>query len=664
MIDCTENKAVIERQEDNGMSIIGKRQIYENMPRVNEADIYESAEDNTKNKGVWYNARTKCWLACVKGSGRHLRVFSVKKHGFKKAKMLAVECKNATFYNYNNNAGTIVNRGINAAAGGAVTGAVGDAVAGTMGASINSSIINSGTGNSTDVNCLTSDGVITNGVTVNGAITNNGTTNGVPARLHTRSQKNFPHAEAQSEPYKNTRGYANNEAKEVKGQKINKSNGAQIAVEVPVDSSQLVMANGATNGVIMKSENANGNVNGIGLGIESSDPSNRNRRYNTRRCSYKPPEETHKKDDVMTNMAVVNRTSASNTGVNRASGNHYHGNSRNSRSNNLLNDVTKSPKGEKASQNTTPEFSSSKIGKRANSPSNYQTDSKKRKKQIKDKFSCLVKQDKIGINSNEAISGSANITNCKNALCKGGNTKAANFRGANTKVANFRGGSYSRGGNYSGGNYTGGNYTGENYNGESYNGGGSYNRNSYDNTYSQGRNRSQNNQINRMKNKSQINNSNCIITDKDFQVDSPVQTNEEDYFMKPLSYEYSENIEKGKNCKYSENECNVIYTNDYYTDNTNQNREEYKTNFIDLTREALALILQDLKKNVIPKIPVGLEKRERYTNSLRLCLRSAKLTNHIDELEPYLELFSECIKNSKLPSHMELKDQLFYLDKL
>uniref|UniRef100_UPI003908BC91 AP2 domain transcription factor AP2-O5, putative n=1 Tax=Plasmodium falciparum (isolate 3D7) TaxID=36329 RepID=UPI003908BC91 len=92
--------------------------------------------------------------------------------------------------------------------------------------------------------------------------------------------------------------------------------------------------------------------------------------------------------------------------------------------------------------------------------------------------------------------------------------------------------------------------------------------------------------------------------------------------------------------------------------------DEYKTNFIDLTREALSLILQDLKNNVIPKIPVGIEKRERYKNSLRLCLKSARNTQHMNELEPYLELFSECIKNSKLPSHMSLKDQLFYLDKL
>ncbi|SBS88761.1 transcription factor with AP2 domain(s), putative, partial [Plasmodium malariae] len=165
--------------------------------------------------------------------------------------------------------------------------------------------------------------------------------------------------------------------------------------------------------------------------------------------------------------------------------------------------------------------------------------------------------------------------------------------------------------------------------------------------------------------KFQNNHSSCIITDKDFQMDSPEQTNEDIIYIKPLIYDYNENANKGKNNKYNnDNDCNFIFSNDYYSDYCYQNKEEYKANFIDLTREALALILQDLKKNVIPKIPVGIEKRERYSNSLRLCLKSAKFTKHINELEPYLELFSECIKNSKLPSHMELKDQLFYLDKL
>ncbi|CRH01431.1 transcription factor with AP2 domain(s), putative [Plasmodium relictum] len=438
MINYSDNKHIIENQKENDSNSFKNRND-EKGSDINDSDIYESNDDNTKNKGVWYNARTKCWLACVKGSGRHLRVFSVKKHGYKKAKMLAVECKNAAFYNDSNSNNEYTNKKNN----------------------INTDIKNESNSNNTD---------------------------------YVNDLKDFDY------------------------KKNDRSNEDKIESEESIDSKNSIDMNYSNSQIIMKNDKSNLNAD--------SEKLNKKRRYNTRRCNYNSSNELTK--DNNNNNNNINNNSFHNEYNNIKEENQYI-----SRSDNY------SERNEKYKEES----------------NNYQVDNKKKKKKIKDQFNYFIKND-------------------------------------------------------------------NNHN----------------------------------------NNSSCIITDKDFQIDSPEQTNEENFFIKPFVYDYNENT-KTKN-KYNENEYNVIFTNDYYSDYCYQNKDEYKSNFIDLTREALALILQDLKKNVVPKVPVGIEKRERYANSLRLCLRNAKFTKHFNELEPYLELFSECIKNSKLPSHMDLKDQLFYLDKL
>ncbi|CAI7722391.1 AP2 domain transcription factor AP2-O5, putative [Plasmodium vivax] len=816
MINYDENADAAGSQKESPPNSAAKNGAYEKGVDVNEPEVYDANEDNTKNKGVWYNARTKCWLACVKGSGRHLRVFSVKKHGFKRARMLAVECKNSTVINFN----ALANGEANGAANGTTNGA-------------------------------------TNGEA-------NGAANGASSQADHPPRNNGVYAKFKNEPSNHvsgrTRTYSYNEAGRSNHSKLEAQESMDVGSIATVNSEN---ASGVTNASISASASANG----------AEERPDRKRRYNTRRGNYKSVEELNKKEEKNeTNEEDASFYKASNTSsvspptsrgysvrgnyntkgsltlkgsgvtkggnynsvkrnnsiskgnggspkggsnnlrgmtiskVSQAKGNltkgggsnsiskgqqsngynfhhsesssynlttrssrNYHATTDRCSSNSLTADEVKCYKEERNQSVQTPN------GKRQSDTlvealDSYQGDSRKKKKTTKDKFSYLVRKDRGAADDGDGSGGgsgggssggsgdgngnsnggepaatsasayhegsslndhnspgshathsahnannSHNTRNTRNSSAhavqfaengqgeKSSHDDFQNVPSLNTRSSttqNYRQGTHNEGYNNGYDSIYHGDYHTAQQNQQNCSSGRTYhntrsssnarfsNNTRFGNNTRTNNTRSSNTRSNNTRSNStqasntqasntqasntqasnaRSSNNTCIITDKDFQIDSPEQTNEDFYFLKPMTYDYNEhNTCKQRNNKTanSEREYNFIFSNDCYSDYCSQNRDEYKANFIDLTREALSLILQDLKKNVIPKIPVGIEKRERYTNSLRLCLKSAKFTKHINELEPYLELFSECIKNSKLPSHMDLKDQLFYLDKL
>ncbi|CAD2111240.1 transcription factor with AP2 domain(s), putative [Plasmodium vinckei] len=553
MINYVDPQSTNQAQEASEAPNPEQNAVEEKTQETNDNGSYDYTDDNGKNKGVWYNARTKCWLACVKGSGRHLRVFSVKKHGYKKAKRLAVECKNATFYNYNNN-NSISN------------GTKND----NQGNSFNSS-------NSNEEN-------------------NNKSEDANNMREHTQNYKMSNNVKFTNNNYNNMNEYIN--TKELKYPKNKKMNNGDIYTHIPYDDN----TNYSKNNILMENDSLDMN-NGI---------LNKKRRYNTRRCNYKYANGVEKNQENG-NADIFGNASNTNANIKYVKNMNSPNNEENEEYNN--NNLYSILKGDGIAINN---MDDKLYGDGLN---NCQMENPKKNNKIKDKISCLVKASKSNFTS---ITGDRNNNN-RNLSSNYNNINNINIMNGNK---NF--------------NYP------------------------VNSTHSKHNNiqRNYNNNIdNHVCNTNIIGNNNCLITDKDFQIDSPEQTNEEMIFIKSGNYDYNENVKK-KNKYNNECEGTFIFSHEYYSDYGNKNNEDGKTNFIDLTREALALILKDLKKNVIPKIPVGIEKRERYSNSLRLCLKSAKLTKHINELEPYLELFSECIKNNKLPSHMNLNAQLFYLDKL
>ncbi|SCL96341.1 transcription factor with AP2 domain(s), putative [Plasmodium berghei] len=563
MINYANSQNPNQAQEASDGPNPSQNSIEDKTQETNENDSYDYTDDNGKNKGVWYNARTKCWLACVKGSGRHLRVFSVKKHGYKKAKRLAVECKNATFYNYNNNS------------------------------------MPNGVKHENRSNCYNSSN--------SNEENNNKSEDGRNIREHVENYKMSNSVKFTNNNYNNMDEYIN--TKEMKYPKNKKNNNGDIYTHIPYDDN----TNFSKNNILMENDNLN-----INDGIL-----NKKRRYNTRRCNYKYGNGVEKNQENGNSDILGNNINASinNTNANIKFFKNMNdlNNEENEEYNNNLYSILK---GDGISINTMDDNMYRKYDKvYENGLNNCQIENQKKNNKIKDKISCLVKSSKSSFTAttddrnNNNHNFTANYNNINNINIMNGN-KNFNFSAntTNSKHNNIQ----------------------RNYN---------------------------NNIDNHVSNTNIIGNNNCLITDKDFQIDSPEQTNEEMIFIKGGNYDYNENIRK-KNKYNNECEGTFIFSHEYYSDYGNKNNEDAKTNFIDLTREALALILKDLKKNVIPKIPVGIEKRERYSNSLRLCLKSAKLTKHINELEPYLELFSECIKNNKLPSHMNLNAQLFYLDKL
>ncbi|ANQ09435.1 AP2 family [Plasmodium coatneyi] len=762
MINYEENADANGSKKEIPANVATENGVHEKGIDENEPESYVANGDNTKNKGVWYNARTKCWLACVKGSGRHLRVFSVKKHGFKTARMLALECKNSTVIN------------LNPLAKGAAKGETN----GKVNAQANGEA---------------------NGGTSQAGHAPSGNVNGVESTL---PQSNGVYAKLKNEPRNygrgRTRTYSYNEAGGTHHAKLEAQESMDIGSLATINSEN---ASAVTNASISASASANG----------AEEGPERRRRYNTRRGSNKSLEELNKKegknekneDDTSFYKASNNSSvsPATSRGYNMRGNYNNKGNlnlkgssvTKGSNSNNMKRNSSTSkgyggsPKGgsnnlrgatpskvsqgrnsttrgagtngiskgqqpngnsfhntegssytvtRRSSRNynaTTDKCNSSSLtvdevnsykekgnhsvqtqnGKRQSETlvetlDGYEGDNRKRKKTTKDKFSYLVRKDNGGDSNggdpavmstsayhegsnhndhnNTTSHATQNTHNTRNTRStrnsgvqaaqlaqKGQNGQGKknshddfqNVGSLNTRSSatqNYQHGTHNEGYN----NVYDGSYDSAYHRGQ-LNQQNASNGSTYHKTRSSHNTRSSNNTGN--SNSTRSSNNACIITDQDFQVDSPEETNENFYFIKPMNYEYSDNIvykerrNKGTN---KEKEYNIIFSNDCYSDycSYSQNKDECKANFIDLTREALSLILQDLKKNVIPKIPVGIEKRERYINSLRLCLKSAKFTKHINELEPYLELFSECIKNSKLPSHMDLKDQLFYLDKL
>ncbi|SCM04103.1 transcription factor with AP2 domain(s), putative [Plasmodium chabaudi chabaudi] len=553
MINCVNPQSTTQAQEASEAPNPEQNAIEEKTQETNDNGSYDYTDDNGKNKGVWYNARTKCWLACVKGSGRHLRVFSVKKHGYKKAKRLAVECKNATFYNYNNN-NSISN------------GAKND----NQGNSFNSSNSNEENNNKSEDANNTSEQTQNYKVSNNVKFTNNN--------------------------YNNMNEYIN--TKELKYPKNKKLNNGDIYTHIPYDDN----TNYSKNNILMENDSLDMN-NGV---------LNKKRRYNTRRGNYKYANGVEKNQENG-NADILGNASNTNANIKFVKNMNNTNNEENENYNN--NNLYSILKGDGISINN---MDDKLYGDGLN---NCQMENQKKNNKIKDKISCLVKTSKSNFSS---ITGDRNNNN-RNLSSNYNNINNINIMNGNKNFNYPVNTTHSKHNNIQ-----------RNYN---------------------------NNVDNHVCNTNIISNNNCLITDKDFQIDSPEQTNEEMIFIKNSNYDYNENVRK-KNKYNNECEGTFIFSHEYYSDYGNKNNEDGKTNFIDLTREALALILKDLKKNVIPKIPVGIEKRERYSNSLRLCLKSAKLTKHINELEPYLELFSECIKNNKLPSHMNLNAQLFYLDKL
>ncbi|EUD69432.1 hypothetical protein C922_00295 [Plasmodium inui San Antonio 1] len=765
MINSDENADAAGTQKESPPNSAVKNPVNDKGTDEKKSEEYDANEDNTKNKGVWYNARTKCWLACVKGSGRHLRVFSVKKHGFKKARMLAVECKNSALINFNQLPNGTAKREANGAANREANGSSNGASNGEANGAPNQNDSHpSSNGNDAEITLVQRNGVY--------AKLKNETNNHVSGR---------------------TRTYTYNEAGRTNHTKLEAQESIDVGSLVTMNSEN---ASGVTNASISASASANGAEEG---------PS-RKRRYNTRKVKNKSVEELNKKEEKneikeedasfykgSNNSSVTPPTSRAynarghyNTkgnlklkGGTITKGRNYNNIKRNSSSSkgsggsskggsNSLRGVTIS-KVSKAKTNMRKGAGSNSIskGKQSNGQSlhntetssynltnrgsrnypataeryssnsltrdevksykadrnksvqpqngkrrsntlvetldSHQGDNRKKKKTTEDKFSYLVRKDKGDGDGGgtggdpAAISASAYhesssrhdhnrpSSHATHSIHNPHNThntqKTRNTRNSSVHAVQFA----QKGQNGQGDQNSHDDFqhvhslnarpgTTQNYQHGTPNEG--YN-NGYDSSYRSAYHSAQPNQQNTPSGRTQHNtrssqdtrlkNSTCIITDKDFQFDSPEKTNENSYLIKPINYDYSDNnVCKQPNNQPTNNETeyDFVFSNDCYSDYCSQNPDEYKANFIDLTREALSLILQDLKKNVIPKIPVGIEKRERYTNSLRLCLKSAKFTKHINELEPYLELFSECIKNSKLPSHMALKDQLFYLDKL
>ncbi|GAW82592.1 transcription factor with AP2 domain(s) [Plasmodium gonderi] len=723
MINYEDNTNTFRNQKENLTENCEKNGTYEKGMDTNESEVGDTNDDNTKNKGVWYNARTKCWLACVKGSGRHLRVFSVKKHGFKRAKMLAVECKNSTMINANsinsvttttqvddntcrnNNSSESTNTQSNDDYMKIKNEPKNNSVGRTRMHSYNDASRTHDTKiemqESLDVKNLNT----MNNENVNININTNGTDEGPDQKrryntrrgnyksieeLNKKDEKNYNNDDDASISKTSNNGSvspSNNRGHSSKGNYHTKSNTALRGnnnLKGNTTNKRNISLKG-NNAVSPK--NANNHLKEVGeisltKGIHGKGTNTKGGGNNNIFKEHQINGHHHHLEN--TNYSALTRNCRS-----------YH--ATNDRSSNLnLNGAEVKTFYEEKNQHMYVQNGKRQCEPIMDTLDNFQTDIRKKKKTIIDNFNYLVRNDNTNVSyhdtnryndqtntSNHATHIAHNIRNSnihtvnivkngqisqkwKNEQMNKIGHNNNNFQNVHLDKSAHNKHQHSHQNIHLQNHHNSNQHNHQNTHLQNHH---NNNQHNHQNTHLQNHHNFSNvsNPFNaRNYHNTRSSNNTCIITDKDFQIDSPEQTNEEFYFIKPTTYDYSENVPKQRNNKSTnyENDYNFVFSNDCYSDYCNNNQEDYKANFIDLTREALSLILQDLKKNVIPKIPVGIEKRERYTNSLRLCLKSAKFTKHINELEPYLELFSECIKNSKLPSHMDLKDQLFYLDKL
>lgn len=455
-----------------------------------------SNEKVEKNKGVWYNARTRCWLACVRVNGRHLKVFSVKKYGFHKAKMMALQCKNEADLSSGSDSTQIMNPQ--------------NERRNESNSSTNTQSKNSEISNEND----------TRTYQMKEPLNENSSS--------TKIENGLTKQEETKETYEDFKEFEKIERTNSKDSNHSKHCGNSGFRKMKV--------------------------------FETNDLENNGRRYNTRRGNA-----LAKIEEISMNQGSSKSGSIASSVNNSELINHSE--------QITFSDNLKSLKNMRSTFNAGVGYPNQANNNKIN----------KIKKTIKNNISKNKRKSE-----NEAIKERDRINKMEMLRGKSGNT----------------------------------------------------------------------NDSLKMKE--------CILTDKDFQLDLHEKDNEEAYCFKPHVFEYTDTTHtKSKNTNLEGINSNVTFTDEHQTDNcSTTHMDDQDATFLDLTREALALILQDLRKNVVPRVPVGIERKERYVNSLSVCLKIAKVTQHFNELEPYLDLFSECIRSSKLPSHMDLQDQLFYLDQL
>ncbi|VWU52897.1 AP2 domain transcription factor, putative, partial [Hepatocystis sp. ex Piliocolobus tephrosceles] len=122
------------------------------------------------------------------------------------------------------------------------------------------------------------------------------------------------------------------------------------------------------------------------------------------------------------------------------------------------------------------------------------------------------------------------------------------------------------------------------------------------------------------------------------------------------------------NCKCCFNyECSIIFTHTPFSEIDNLFSKDVKNpQLLCITSIKIALrsIFENLKMTVIPGLQISEEKKIRYINSLRLCLKCLKNAEHLSELEPYIQLFYPLLIINILPSQLNIQFQLYYLDKI
>lgn len=466
-----------------------------------------ATEKVEKNKGVWYNARTRCWLACVRVNGRHLKVFSVKKYGFHKAKMMALQCKHEADQGSGSDSTLLINT---------TNESRNESNSSTQAQSKSSEMENENEHENENDNDNEHDlGTYDMKDTLN------------ENRNDTKILKELSKMEETKDSYENWKEFVKTERSNSKDSTFRKNHG---------------------NGTYRKIK-----------GFKINDAENGGRRYNTRRGTA-----LAKSEENSLNQDSTIHTSIAGTINNTDKGIHIEGNT--------ICDNLKNVKNMRSTYNNG----------NLNQTNNKINKTMKKRKVLKNSSTKNKRKSDSDITKEKDRNNKIDISSGKR------NT----FHSIKTK--------------------------------------------------------------------------DCILTDKDFQLDSNERENEEAYCFKPHVFEYSDSTHtKSKNFNIESLNSNVTFSDEHHSHNCSSTLlVDQDDAFLDLTREALALILQDLRKNVVPKVPVGIERKARYANALSFCLRLAKATKHFNELEPYLRLFSECIKSSKLPSNMDLQDQLFYLDQL
>lgn len=674
--------------------------------RNTDSYLKERAEETTttKNKGVWYNARTRCWLTCVKGTGRHLRVFSVKKYGYKQAKMLALECKSAMYTNDDEllkkqeSKEEVQNdqkseRMVKQRSSGPQNGILNKN-------GVTSGKKESGSGKSEKGNLQIGNETWKGEERYNSQYFDNigsaSTTNNSSVYTNTNRSvnggNNFNDYSSDSVYQTGKDSYYTNSVEEnnVEGEYGNgkeKSNG-----DIFGNGNNENSNHGSRRGIKRGIKNGNKDsylweakiINGKSAEFLESFPSNT--------CDMNADAESRDTGDLQRD--AYNDTDWTNRRYNTRRGNQVLGNEvKGLKRNNASN--TNSSRYNHSEATTCSASRNGDIALNVLSHMNNGNSLKKRKRTLfrYGKNDMPDDYDESENENEESEKGGAVMTNHTNHNDSGNNNNNKNVDTKNCLITaeDFHLDSPESTDN-------------EHFFFNSFSSETSQPRNEkqkkiYKHTENEmnyiftneyySDNRSKSKQIQSKSNENIFPNpSNSSTNVHDMEEENLLINNENSSSWVPISNVPTDNQNcNPAGCASNMNDVEQVNTNTNNTvqDSSNSgnstgesgyNRNNsikksskkklssFKSSFLDLTREALILILKDLKFNVVPQLETIKEKKERYANVLRLCLRNAKYTKHFNELEPYLNLFGECIRNSRLPSSMQIEEQMFYLDKL